>query len=482
MEQVIDGGVPPAIPDLDIDPRYGTWDTHIIQSKLLLTHSVQDGNVNSIYYFPVAYPSLMVHEDKLKELSDALFWLPVSLKTSVENINCQRDVKLTSADSTPLPINEIGIYFYDGTGNMLIGDSLFPYAEPTHHDDMVKIIEQSRKKKRSELMCCELLTNNYPNFGKDMTMAPSYVSLRDPNFKEKNNESETIFFQSIWTSDVGLRIHIQALLAPPTRTEARLYYKKDGASWKLQPKSRTFKYVTVAPFDYRRGFMTNPPGNDRLLSAHAARIKASNFCESRTQATASLTGDAVTVARYNTQFGKFDDYENNFTRVITPYQPDDWLCHKWRSPDSLQAVLGKEGKTIWGKQTCSSYFNNTTPFSGNKNIKPFFMKFGPSYNGLNFQPYYCHFELNYIMEVKVYRAQAFLERPVFPPTNPATKTNYDAEELRHCADMTYMQVKMYNQYATKDSTGVYYNDIPNTFNRQFIPHFQEMAIEFKETA
>ena len=34
MEQVIDEGAPPAIPDLDIDPRFGVWDTHVIQRKV----------------------------------------------------------------------------------------------------------------------------------------------------------------------------------------------------------------------------------------------------------------------------------------------------------------------------------------------------------------------------------------------------------------------------------------------------------------
>ena len=481
MEQTIEGHVPPAIPDLDLDPRYGTWDTHVIQEKLLLTHNVTDGNVNDIFYFPVAYGPLMVHPDKLLELSDALFYTPVSLEYSVENVNCQRDIKLTGTESTPLPINEIGIYFYDPTGNMLIADSQFPYAEATHHNDMIHIIVKSMLKERSELLKWEIMSNNYPTFGTQMTMAPSFLSRRDPNFKEKNNESDTVFFKNVWTNDVGMRINIQALLAPPRRNETRPYMIKNGATWTESGIQRDFEYVTVAPFDYRRGYMTNPPGEDRMLSAHAKKHKKLKYCETRHKAQNSVTSTTKVIERKTSAFGPRDDLENNFTRVIMPYDADEWMGQSWRKPDSLMAILQQNGRKIWTKQTHDNYFNNTTPFSGQKTIKPFFMKFGPSWNGLNFQPYFCHFEFNYIMTVKVFRYQPFLERPVFPPTNPATKRNYTSEELRYSADMTYMRIHMHNPFLVEESTGVPADDIPNAFNRQFIPAFQNMPISFKKS-
>ena len=479
MEQVINGGVPPAIPDLDIDPRYGVWDTHVIQEKLLLTHNVTDANVNEIYYFPVAYPAAMIQPEKLLELSDGLFYNPVSIDCSVENVNCQRDVKLTASDSTPLPINEIGIYFYDTTGNMLVADSQWPYAKQEHHMKMVHMIEKSLKKQRSELLPCTLLTNNYPDFGNAMTMAHSKVSVRDPNFKEKNNESETVFFKNTWTNDVGMRIHIQALLAPPRRNETRPYYVKQGVLWKKAPGTRSFEYITMAPFDYRKGYMTNPPGEDRVLSAYAKAQGKHNFAEVSLRAHNSATGTSVVAKRQTTAFGAQDSWEDNFTRAIAPYSPDQWMGASWRDKDSLEALLGKNGKEIWTKQLHEYYYNNTTPFSGNKNIKPFFMKFGPSWNGNNFQPYYCHFEFNCVMTVKVFRYQPFLERPVFPTSTP--KTVYTAEEIRYAADMTYMQVEMHNPYMVEESTGPAEEFIPNAFNRQFVPVFQSMPISFKKT-
>ena len=311
-------------------------------------------------------------------------------------------------------------------------------------------------------------------------MAHAKVSIRDPTFKEKNNESETVFFKNTWTNDVGMRIHIQSLLAPARRNESRPYYTKNGATWKKAPTNRDFEYVTMAPFDYRRGYMTNPPGEDRVLSAYAKAEGKHEFAEVRQRAHNSATGSSVVANRETTAFGAKDSLENNYSRIITPYNPDQWMGASWRTKDSLEALLNKNGKQTWAKQLHENYYNNTTPFSGNKNIKPFYMKFGPSWNGANFQPYYCHFEFNYIITVKVFRYQPFLERPVFPTSTP--KTVYTAEEIRYAADMTYMQVEMHNPFMTEESTGVAEPMIPNAFNRQFIPAFQSMPISFKKTA
>ena len=467
-----------ALPDLHIDPVGGRWEERVFEEELFFHHNITSGNYKKNYYLPVEYPQLMIQPEKFYELADGLFYVAKGIEWSIEDVRCQMDVKLSAGENTPLAMNDMGMLVFNPTGDMLIADRQYPYADPAHHSAMVHIIENSFNKVTSDLLECELNMNNWPDFqlaGQKGILQPSDVPLRDPRFFEKNNVAETVQFSAGWTSDVGLRIPMHFLLCPAIiqRTgQSRFHYNALTQQWELMKKKCTMEELVTFPVDYRSGVITSPPSSDESMFQACMRLRGSTddaYTYSRKRI--KLAGD-VAVSQECPFPSDQDDMESCFNQSLAPMSTEQWLGQKWRDMKTAQSLIRTDRQALWTKQEHYPLRPRHQAFTGNKTMKPLYIRFDVARKGKDILPYWTYFKFRYKFTLQVYKYTPQLERPIFQ-ANASKQVRYNPQETEYAGDMLYQVVRMPNPFIALDSTkGNYF--LPNAWNKLYIPDFQKM--------
>ena len=114
-----------------------------------------------------------------------------------------------------------------------------------------------RKRQLCTLLKTKLFLNSYIHMDKTPpTTHPENIPLRDPKFYEKNNQAEVVAFSGGLTNDVGLRIPMNFLHAPPPilkEFRSRFVYDDTQKLWKKMAKQYEITSVVALPCDYRKG-------------------------------------------------------------------------------------------------------------------------------------------------------------------------------------------------------------------------------------
>ena len=472
-----------ALPDLQLDPVGGRWEEHVFEEELFFHHNITAATHNKTYYLPVEYPQLMIQPEKFYELENALFYVPESLEWTIEDVRCQMDVRLTAGADTPLAMNDMGMLVFNPQGDMMIGDRLFPYATVGHHDDMTNIINASLKKETSNLLEGELYMNNWPDISKAQQqgkMVTQIVPLRDPRFFEKNNVAETVQFSAAWMNDVGLRIPMHCLLAPKVRYRTqvpRFIYDANSKKWIDKGKSVIEELMTY-PVDYRSGIVTTPPSSDEILY-HATKDTAvgrPQFTWSRKRLKIDPTGSIAQNIPYPSDM---DEFEECFRRQDAPLSLKQWGMHNFRDIKTIQSLVRTERTALWTKNTDYPMRTRWQPFSGNKTMKPLYIRFDVARKGTDILPYWTYFKFRYKFKLKAYKYTPQLERPLFAPGS-TTRVRFNPQETSFAGDVLYQSCSHLNPYGAEISTGAAQTHIPNTWNKMFVPDFQKMYLSFKK--
>ena len=472
-----------ALPDLQIDPVGGRWEEHLFEEELFFHHNITAATHAKTYYLPVEYPQLMIQAEKFYELDNALFYVPESIEWTIEDVRCQMDVKLTANADTPLAMNDMGMLVFNPQGDMLIGDRLFPFAQVGHHDLMKQIIDNSLRKVTSPLLEGAIYMNNWPDLAKAQqqgVMVTQMVPLRDPRFFEKNNVAETVQFSAAWMNDVGLRIPMHCLMAPSVRKRTNVpRFKYDSATRKWIDKGKSLvEELMTYPVDYRSGIVSTPPSSDEILF-HATKNAAQGRPEF-TWARKRLKIEPAGTEAQNVPYpSDVDDFEECFRRQEAPLSLKQWQCQHFRDIKTIQSLIRTERDALWAKQKNYPMRPRWQPFTGNKTMKPLYIRFDVARKGTDILPYWTYFKFRYKFKLKAYKYTPQLERPIFAPGS-TTRTRFNPQETNFAGDVLYQECSHLNPYGAEISTAEPQMHIPNTWNKMFIPDFQKMYLSFKK--
>ena len=473
-----------AIQDLQVDPVGGRWEEHEFEEELFFHHNITSGTYKKTYYLPVEYPQLMIQPEKFYELDSALFYVPEAIEWSIEDVRCQMDVKLTAGENTPLAMNDMGMLVFNPAGDMLVGDRLFPYSQYTHHDEMQKIINRSINKESSFLLDCELYMNQWPDLVKAAQKGINYrqmVPVRDPRFFEKNNVAETVQFAAAWKNDVGLRIPMHCLLAPPLRTQTkhkRFKWVPLTSQWELEAGTFENESIVTYPVDYRNGMVTTPPSTDEMLFQCARKKKDKNTFFTGSRKKVRLV-DSLSVMQ-DCPFPSYQDgVEECFTAFDTPLSTEQWNSQLWRDMPTTQSLISTERTALWTKQTRQPLRPRWQPFTGNKTMKPLYIRFDIARKGADILPYWTYFKFRYKFRLKAFYYTPQLERPIFHP-NSCDRVRFNPQETKFAGDMLVQNASHLNPYRNDTSATGNIDSLVNSWNKTFIPNYQKMYVSFKK--
>ena len=283
---------PQADQDLEIGPGGRYYQDYLFEEEYSFVQNVTAASYQDILYIPVEYPSLMIQREKLTEVCKGLHYRPLSINWKIVDVRSAVDVKLTSTSDTVMAMNDVGMMHFNPSSDMLVQDRLYPFTRVEDYDLWEANKEKMRKRQLCTLLKTNIYINNYVDFSKSpMTTMPENIGLRDPRFYEKNNAAEQEAFAGGWNNDVGLRIPISFLHAPPIMTEKLRRYQYNSTT-KLWSKINKF-YVTslcVLPCDYRKGWIRSPPDVDLAL---ITQTDVPKYCWGRPTAFANNAGQYV---------------------------------------------------------------------------------------------------------------------------------------------------------------------------------------------
>ena len=137
----------------------------------------------------------------------------------------------------------------------------------------------------------------------------------------------------------------------------------------------------------------------------------------------------------------------------------------------LKALITTSRGGLWKKQVDYKMRPRWQAFTGNKSMKPLYIRFNIARRAADILPYWIYIKFRYIFRMKACKYDALFERPLLRAGGKRNK--YNSTETKFAEDMLFQAGEMKNPYIDKDSSAAHIH-MPNSWNKTYFPQFQIM--------